>query len=320
MAEERVFETYLDSVTFDGKTKWFTEPPFNMLREIAEASDEIFKMVFKKFNLKTTDAEDANLISLIRDYAADHSIKAFDRLPSRLQSRIRILHEKMNKNSKQSTEIEVLAHMMLEQMINDFAMDIVFAKIEQEQTTMAKEQYEKSDAIFDEIFSKKDELEEETPGVKANIEAVKDAFNAASNCKHQMEYMMHDIPHTVKRYHQHYNSDTNEFNKRCSESKFSLMGVKDYLLPLIKSNLPYDGHYTTDEVKAFIVLTIRSIIDMDFNDLKSAAYIHRLFDRIYHVKFESGDRPIPTFDDIAEVIDRYRKIVSETSNTKKKKK
>ena len=104
MADERIFETYLDSVTFDGKTKWFTEPPFDMLREIAEASDEIFKMVFKKFNLKTTDAEDANLISLIKDYAVDHSVKAFDRLPSRLQSRIRILHEKMNKNSKQSTD------------------------------------------------------------------------------------------------------------------------------------------------------------------------------------------------------------------------
>lgn len=316
---ENEFYTYLDNVTIDGETKWYTEPPFDVYKEVAGASDEIISSVFKKINFKMTDEEAKSLIGIIRQYAKNKEINPFDKLPSKVQSRIKSLQSKLNKNSKDGTSIDTIAKMMLEQIINDISMDVIFAKLEQEQSAMAKEQYERSDAIFNDIFNQKDELEAETPGVKKNIEAVKNAFIAASTFDAQITYLQNDIPHSVKRYHQHYNSEVSEFNKKCSESKFSLIGIKDYLLDTIKNNLPTQKKYTTDEIKAFIVLVIRTLQDLDFDDLEAAAYIHRLLDRIYRQKYVSTN-DAATFDDISKVIDQYRNIIQLTSNTKKKKK
>ena len=313
---DREFETYLDCVTINGEPKWYTDPPFDIIREVASADDDILLTVFKKLNFKLVEEESSALIALIRDFANDHDTKAFDRLPKALQSRIKNLHEKMSKNSKEPIAIEVLAHMMLAQLIQNISMDAMMAKIEREQTAMAKEQYEKSDAIFNDIFTQQDELEAETPGVGKNIEAVKKAFAAASNFNHQLAYLKNDIPHTIKRYHQHYNGETQRFNIRCAESNFALIGIKDYMPNLIKANLPTSGHYTTDEIKAFIVLFIRSLDSIDLNELYGAAYTHRLLDCIYRTKFTPNTASSIVFDNIAKVIDEYRKIIEAAKKKK----
>ena len=318
---ENEFHTYLDNITIDGETKWFTTPPFDVIKEVAEASDEIFSMVFKKFSFKMTSEECTNLISLIRDYSKDKQTPALDRLPTVLKTRVKKMHEQMTKKKSANWDIslEGMAHMMLLQIINDISIDVVFAKLEQDQATMAKEQYQKTEEIFADIFKKRADLEAETPGVGQSIDLVKEAFDQADNFDLQFQHLISDIPHNVKRYHSHYNGDTVEFNNRCAQSKFALVGVKDGLIDLIKFYLPKEKRYTTDELKAFIVLIIRSVQSMDLNDLKSAAYIHRLLDLIYRYRYVSMDeRGQKTFADIEKIIDRYRTIVNQNDKKKKK--
>ena len=316
---ENEFNAYLDNLTVGEETTWFTTPPFDVIKEVSEASDEILSRAYKKLIFKLSAEECTALTSAIRKYAKDRETDVYDKLPGSIRTYIKVMHEKMvrSKDGK-GMSMAALSRMMLEQLINDISIDVVFAKLEQDQFTMAKEQYETTEQIFADIFNKRADLEAETPGVGDAIDSVKDAFAEADNFEAQFQYLIGDSPHNVKRYHRYYNSEMVEFNKRCSQSKFALVGVKDYLQQMIKTALPKPC--TTDEAKAFIVLLIRSLQSRDLNHLGDSAYVHRLFDLMYRYRYlDMDDRGKQTFADIARVIDRYRIIVGESFRGKKKK-
>ena len=84
------------------------------------------------------------------------------------------------------------------------------------------------------------------------------------------------------------------------------------LYDIIKLRLPT---YSSDDIKAFIVLLARHAMDLDFTEVKNIAYVYRLVDSIYKYKFitaayedEHSKAVMDRVSHIMDEINQYKEI------------
>jgi len=311
MAEVNI-NTTIQSILLGDQEIYKGIEDFDPLKEIATTPREILAPLYRKFGFaKMTDEEADQMSQLIVDYYNNKSIKIYPRMPKSAQKRIKQINQTMMYQGIRQVNIEDTARVVLDQFVNDSAMDAVMAKIAKEQAKMTTQIYNDTDKIFKEVFAQEKELTEEDPKVGKKVHQVKEAFDKATGFDLQMEYLKNDRPKNVKRYHQHYNGEIEEFNKKANSGRLSVARL-DFLAQLLRVRLPKEKKYTTDEIKAFITLLARSLKDLDYTELSNIAYTHRLIDSMmrFYYKYQASEGDDAIFLKAAEVIDEIRKIIT----------
>ena len=303
-------QVQLVSITQGAKDIYPVPEPFDPLKEVATTPYELLKPLFKKYGYKLNEEEATVLHQILLDYYNNKSTQIYDRLPKPLQRNVDGMCRLMINSGIKNVTREDAAKAIIDRFVNDSVTDAVFAKLDLEQVKMNTEIIQGSDKAFEDVFAQQEELSQEDPSIGERIQVVKDAFSRANTFDLQLQYLRNDRAKNVKRYHQHYNGDIVAFNNKANSGKFTIPKL-DAMYQLLKIRLPKEKHYTTDEIKAFIVLLARSMMNLDYEDLGTVAYAYRRLDSLirHTLKYNASEGDNKVFEDVATVIDEIRSII-----------
>ena len=296
------------------------EQPEEAVEDIVNrSSNDTLKQVFKESGLDFTEDEANGLIALIMEYNKDKSTKCYDRLPKVLKDEadnLYMAHAKQKAYGKRiNISRETIAKFFIDSFISDTAFQQVLNEVNDEMSTAAVEMNKELADIFNdaynEVFDKIDEIRAEDPEKADRIESIKNAFNDAATMNPMLEYLNNDKPRNVRKYHRHYASDPARFNKLVNVTDIKVPDITQ-LYDIIKLRLPT---YSSDDIKAFIVLLARHAMDLDFTEVKNIAYVYRLVDSIYKYKFitaayedEHSKAVMDRVSHIMDEINQYKEI------------
>jgi len=154
---------------------------------------------------------------------------------------------------------------------------------------------------FKEAFENIEEIEKEDPARAERIKAVKSGFEHAENFQELIDYIDNDSPRNIKRYHQHYNSDTELLHNYLATNCFKIAAPSTSMMyDFLRQFL--DKKYTTDDIKGFITLLSRMLMQQNVNDLEEFAFVFKLLSNIYCINATPNQREI-IINNIAKVID-----------------
>ena len=294
-----------------------------------ESMELRIKRVLKENDNELTETDISTLLGLMEQLNKGNKSFLFNKLPNVIQKRL--LKDIKNKSTggnlvllKEKIAENYLTH--LASMVMKIVWDEAFKKQQAEEKAnedklppiedeklleewKAKRDLRKSIKELDDLlkntykeaFEKVDEIEKEDPERAERIRQVQSGFKYAENFQELINYIDSDKPKNIKRYHQHYNSDTETMHKYLASNSFHIAAPSTAMMyEFLKSKL--DSKYTTDDIKGFITLLSRTIMQQDVNDLEEFAYVFKLLSNIYCINMTPNQRDI-VIDQIAKVID-----------------
>ena len=166
------------------------------------------------------------------------------------------------------------------------------------------------DESYKEAFDNIEKIRETNPEQADKILKIKTGFEKASDFRLQFEYIKNDSPKNVKRYHQHYNSDTELFTKYVRNNP---LGVKipslDRFIELLRTS-DITSIYSIDLMKACAVVIARSCCKLDITDIENIAYIHKLMCTIYQIGLTPNQYDYSVFNKISGIMDYIDMIIA----------
>ena len=286
------------------------------------------KRVLKEYDKELSDSDVDSLLGLMEQINKGNTSFLFAKLPQIIQKRLlsTIKHNKSGGNT--ALLKEKLARDYLSFFANNI-MRLVWADamknqpqkeldedrlppIEDEKLLeewkAKRELYKISKDIDDllknsykEAFEHIEEIEKEDPTRADRIKAVKSGFEHAENFQELIDYIDNDTPRNIKRYHQHYNSDTELLHRYLATNCFKIAAPStSKMYDFLRMHL--NKKYATDDIKGFITLLSRLLMQQNINDLEEFAFVFKLLSNIYCINITPNQGEI-IMNDIAKVID-----------------
>lgn len=276
-----------------------------------EIKDNDYLDAFKEYDIP--DNEAMVLLELIQKFRMnDTTIKYYDELPpsvKRMADATRMsCPYKMSKESS--------ATFLIKNFINDAAFARVVDDYTNDMATLMNEMHLDFQNIIheslDDMMKNIDKIKESNPEQAEKLEKLQNTYKDAISFNKQLEYLDGGI--SLKKLNKWANRFRDEcfyFNKKVSSDANKASGIKfvdiGTLVPTIKNAL---NGFTELEIQRFIIVFIRSTINMDMNDINNTYYVYSAISSIDSFRFNSTfDTELgkELFENIAKVI---RKINS----------
>lgn len=288
------------------------------VEEIITSPRQAVLKAFRKTGIKFKEDEVDQLVEVVKEYHADHSIPVFGKMPKILQNIIKISCRNMLTKGMKNVNREDMAKVMLDDITHVAGFEVALTNLKDEMKLKLgeanKELRELVDHAYKSAFDNIEDIRKENPEKAEKIEKVQKAFEMAANFNIQKEYLDKDTPRNVKRYHQHYNSDVSAFRTKTGANAINLtIPSLDHLLRYLQV---YTKQYDIDVLKGFVVLIARSTMDLDFSDLQNTAYVYKLMANIYQYGATPNQKSDTMLKGAIEVLDKIKKIM--TTKPKKK--
>lgn len=272
-------------------------------------NDDQLKEVMAEYNL--TSEEVMKMIDIVDKYRKDlHDVRFnyyYDDLPTTFKNIVDgiIRASKMHgvKTSKHAATLEVL-----NQIVHDAQFVAVMDQFKSEvndATIQINKEYNKMFAdAFEDIFANIDKISEENPDKAKELLNIKKAFeDAKSYDKLKVTADKFTANKLNKLATRRFDDEAIYFNNKINVTDVKVPDVRELLL-IINNNLP---QYNIDDVKKFIIVLCKSVIDIDFeHNIAGLAYAYKLIHNIFIYKYlekDSYEEAATLFGKIAEVID-----------------
>ena len=272
-------------------------------------NDDQLKEVMAEYNL--TSEEVMKMIDIVDKYRKDlHDVRFnyyYDDLPTTFKNIVDgiIRASKMRgvKTSKHAATLEVL-----NQVVHDAQFVAVMDQFKSEVNDTAiqiNKEYNKMFAdAFEDIFANIDKIAEENPDKAKQLMEIKKAFEDSLSYDKLKETADKFTANKLNKIAtRRFDNEAIYFNNKINVTDVKVPDVRE-LLPIINNNLP---QYSIDDIKKFIIVLCKSVIDIDFkNDIAGLAYAYKLIHNIFIFRYLEKDNyedAAALFGKIAEVID-----------------
>ena len=310
----------LNSIIVNNK-EYEIEKYFDIMEEISKTPKDELRKAFKKHSLILNDNELDIIINLLNEYYNDRSISIYERLPKSIKKSVNNAYRKMyNVGYRSMNNINIIKAVfdsILGDVTYEIALNSITKQYDEETIKYNRKIRDAYENMYEIAFNSIDDLKEEDPEKAEYIQTIKDAFEKAKTFKPQIEFLHNDRPKLVKRYAMNYNSISTEFVKKTTGSKLKLNDPSE-LYNVIRRFLPKE--YDSTDIKRFISLLAKSIMDLDYTDMANSCYAYRLFDSISQHKLAEKNKDIDVFVRIANVIDEINRVIKEYENKNHKRK
>ena len=301
-----------------------------------ESMELKIRRVLKNFDKELTDKDIDILLELMERTNKSESVFLFNKLPQIIQKRLNATIKHSNFRGSQTVQKEKLAGDYLSFLANNI-MRLVWADAMKEQPKKELdedrlppiedekllEEWKAKRALYKihkdiddllkntykEAFDNVEEIEKEDPARADRVRAVQKGFKYAENFQPLIDYLDNDSPKNIKRYHQHYNSDTETMHKYVGSNCFKIAAPSTSMMYNFLRNHLDPNKYNTNDIKAFITLVCRSIMEEDVNDLEEFSYVFKLLSNIYTINMTPQQQEF-TFEEISKVIDYMKSKIS----------
>ena len=282
---------------------------------------DLLRTAFRNGPLGLDDIDAEIFIDIVLDYQKNPKSSYYNRLPKPIKDQVDGIWFKQNRSRQKPMNKDLITNHILYNITKDDMFNQIITGLNNEMNNevikIRKELKESITKAYDDLFDKIEEIRKEDPERADRIQAIKDSTDKAKNFNVQLEYLLKDKPRNVRRYHQHYNSDITEFDKKANTTNINIPKL-DKLYPILKAYLP-KKYNNADDIKGFIVLLARSIMDMDLTYLPNIAYAYRLIDSIYITAIYKGKLPedCNVYEEIEKIMHNMESIkLSKTKTTK----
>lgn len=271
--------------------------------------DSQLKEVMDEYNLTTEEV--TKMIDLVDRYRKSlHDVKMqffYDELPKPFKD---IADGIVRAGKMQGMRISKngAAYEVLNQVLHDAQFVAVMDQFKSEVNDAAiqiNKEYNKMFAdAFEDIFTNIDKIAEENPDKAKQLMEIKKAFEDSLSYDKLKETADKFTANKLNKIAtRRFDNEAIYFNNKINVTDVKVPDVRE-LLPIISNNLP---QYSIDDIKKFIIVLCKSVIDIDFkNDIAGLAYAYKLIHNIFIFKYlekDSYEEAATLFGKIAEVID-----------------
>lgn len=300
-------------------------------REAAPASDvdilhieDLDSLDRKNFeeNFKNTaaaheisDEAAAGLIDLIIAYRKDKSISVYNHMPDEIKKQVR---ELCAKNGVPANQVNVMAKMMLEELITETATDQTFIDFDKSIKEAMKipslvDMYEDQNAenILEKLPKMADAIQEEDPEKAQMLRGIAKSYEKAvtfSFAKEQYDSVARIRKH-VRRDYNDWNRFAKELNLGNEKTNFRMPDATTLEPIVCKVIWAEDTDITTDEIHKFLTLIFRHCANLDKNNVVDAAYIYYLLKNISMLAYINDDSRDNAESFSAELISNIKTLI-----------
>ena len=296
-------------------TEYTIEEYFSVIDTISSTPKDELRKAFKKHNLDLNDKELDIIIKLMEEYYNDKSISLYERLPKSIKKSVNNAYRRLFDIGYRGVNNAGVIKAVFDNILSDVTYEVALNSITKQYNEETIQYNHKIRDMYEEMYEKGfksiDDLKVTDPAQAEHVQNIKNAFEKAKTFEPQIEFLHKERPKLVKRYVMNYNSITTEFVKKSTVSPLKLHDTSE-LFDVIRDHLP--RVYNSDDIKRFISLLTKSIMDLDYTDMANSCYVYRLIDSISQYRLAEKNKDIAVFVRIANVIEEINKVLKKYNN------
>lgn len=269
--------------------------------DLINETESSYTEIFQSYDI--SDEDGAKLFEIIRRYKAGEEFDLYNEMPDRIKPTI----DSMRFTSEGKVSKNSAAKFLLDSFINDAKFNAAVEEYNTEINNLMIDsnrefQYLAQDTI-NEMLSRIDDIRKENPEKADQIEAIKKAFDDSKSFNRQLDYLDHISAKKLNKLLDRYDNECFYFNKKVNKTDVKIPDIKK-IAPIIKKALP---GFTEKQTKLFSIVLMKSVENMDTENIVDLAYIYRLVSNIATFEFNTdfkSEYAKELFGNIAPVIQK----------------
>ena len=306
--EEALKELGLDNETIEE----IKNNPDAMNFDDVEPSKENYLNAISSY-IGLTDEDSMKLIEVIGEYRRNPKGKYYDMLPESAKKSVKDLKINIGRGATNDS----VTRFLLNNFINDAQFEALLVGYQKDMSDVMSEMHNEFKSIvqesFDDLFSNIDKIKETNPDQAENLDKFYKSFKSATTFERQLNYIDNGLTRKkLNKWYNRFDDDAFYFNKRINTDANINRGIRFSdirgCIPTIHRAL--DG-FTERQIKEFILVFIRSIINDDFEDINTLFYIYGVISSIDSFKYSNdfdSDLGKELFGNIKKVIQKLNKL------------
>ena len=280
--EETLKELGLDDETIEE----IKNNPDTMNFDDVEPSKEHYLSAISSY-IGLTDEDSMKLIEVIGEYRRNPKGKYYDMLPETAKKNVKDLRTNIGRGATNDS----VTRLLLNNFINDAQFEALLDGYQKDMSDVMSEMHNEFQGIiqesFDDLFSNIDKIKETNPEQAENLDRFYKSFKSATTFERQLNYINNGLTRKkLNKWYNRFDDDAFYFNKRINTDANINRGIRfsdiRECIPTIRRAL--DG-FTERQIKEFILIFIRSIINDDFEDINTLFYIYGVISSINSFKY-----------------------------------